>query len=296
MADKKDHKKEKDKKIKENLEDRNEETLLDDKVLPRIAITLSIIALGLSIYNAIQIQSLPQKISSMALIGNLEEIKLPLVDSYDPTYNSSNSKAIIFEYTDYQCPFCRRHTLETFPQIYDNYIKTGIITYVYKDFALPFHSHSKEMARFADCIYRIYGLQDYSEFKMWAFENQDKWTTENFTSVVDDELKSLGLEVSKVEQCTNSTEIQKDIEGDLKEVEEYSQYGMTGTPSFLIALKSSEVTDQELLSIKRTLDSLQRMGLTYTLGKTPDGEYYVIIFAGAIPYQYFDKILSVVKQ
>src|SRR5690606_32168710 len=43
---------------------------------------------------------------------------------------------VMIEFTDYQCPFCRRHFIETFPQIQANYIDKGLVRYVFMEFPL----------------------------------------------------------------------------------------------------------------------------------------------------------------
>ena len=40
----------------------------------------------------------------------------------------------LVEFSDYECPFCIRHFQQTMPQIEANYIKTGKIRYVFRDF------------------------------------------------------------------------------------------------------------------------------------------------------------------
>jgi len=47
-----------------------------------------------------------------------------------PFKGDKNSKLILVEFTDYQCPFCARHFRETFIQIDRDYIKTGQLRYV----------------------------------------------------------------------------------------------------------------------------------------------------------------------
>ncbi|MDT8307732.1 MAG: DsbA family protein, partial [Anaerolineae bacterium] len=42
----------------------------------------------------------------------------------------------IVEYSDYQCPFCQRHYRETLPQLLQNYVDTGRVYYVFKDFPI----------------------------------------------------------------------------------------------------------------------------------------------------------------
>jgi len=42
----------------------------------------------------------------------------------------------LVEFSDYQCPFCGRYARETSPQIRRDYIETGKVKYVFRDFPL----------------------------------------------------------------------------------------------------------------------------------------------------------------
>ena len=43
----------------------------------------------------------------------------------DPVMGKSDAKVAIVEFTDYQCPFCQRHSEQTLPKLKENYIDTG---------------------------------------------------------------------------------------------------------------------------------------------------------------------------
>src|SRR4051812_24361278 len=49
---------------------------------------------------------------------------------------NKGAKVTLVEFTDYQCPFCTRHFRDTMPQIENEYVKTGKIQYVLRDFPL----------------------------------------------------------------------------------------------------------------------------------------------------------------
>src|SRR3989344_683479 len=53
----------------------------------------------------------------------------------DVVLGNPDAKAAIVEFGDYQCPFCGRFLSEVEPKIRDEYIKTGKVKMVYRDFA-----------------------------------------------------------------------------------------------------------------------------------------------------------------
>ncbi|HLD12784.1 MAG TPA: thioredoxin domain-containing protein [Candidatus Nanoarchaeia archaeon] len=104
-----------------------------------------------------------------------EALKNPSVGSNvisiegDPIMGDVNAPVTMVSCEDYQCPFCQRAFLQTFPQIKQNYIDTGKVRYVFKDFPLPFHSEADEASLAAECA----GEQGkYYEMHEKLFENQ----------------------------------------------------------------------------------------------------------------------------
>ncbi len=60
-----------------------------------------------------------------------------------PSLGEATATVGIVEFTDYQCPFCKRFHEQTFSQINTNYIETGKIQHVIRDFPLGFHAQAK---------------------------------------------------------------------------------------------------------------------------------------------------------
>src|ERR1700704_1927388 len=50
-------------------------------------------------------------------------------------------------FSDYQCPACRDMYVNTTRQIIDNYVSTGKVYLIHRDFPLAMHSHSRDAAR-----------------------------------------------------------------------------------------------------------------------------------------------------
>ena len=68
----------------------------------------------------------------------------------EPSLGSPAAKVTVMEISDYHCPFCKRHTQQTFPQIVAEYVKTGKALYVFVDYPIaqlhPQASRSHEAA------------------------------------------------------------------------------------------------------------------------------------------------------
>lgn len=68
-----------------------------------------------------------------------------------PTKGETNAPVKIIEFSDFQCPFCARFYQETWPQIEDNYVKTGKAFFVFKQFPLTFHQFAQKAAEASLC-------------------------------------------------------------------------------------------------------------------------------------------------
>ena len=64
-----------------------------------------------------------------------EEIALPKIESFDVILGDSKAPVTLIEFGDYQCPFCGKFFKDTEPLIRENYIKTGKVKMVWRDFA-----------------------------------------------------------------------------------------------------------------------------------------------------------------
>src|SRR3989338_4053129 len=57
----------------------------------------------------------------------------------DPVEGQANAKVTIIEFSDFQCPFCERFYTQTLQSIRKDYIETGKVKLVFRDFPLGFH-------------------------------------------------------------------------------------------------------------------------------------------------------------
>ena len=145
----------------------------------------------------------------------------------DNNYFLGDEKAAItlIEFSDYQCPFCGRFYQQTLPQIKENYVKTGKVKFVFKDFPLEsIHPFAMPAAIAARCA----GDQDkFWEYHDKIFENQASLSDANLKQWA----KDLKLDTAKFNDCLDK---QKYLDAVRKDQQEGSAAGVTGTPAFLI--------------------------------------------------------------
>jgi protein-disulfide isomerase len=134
----------------------------------------------------------------------------------------------IVEFTDLQCPFCRQYATSTFDQIKTNWIDTGKLRYISRDYPLDFHPQAMRAARAARCA----GDQGkFWEMRFGLVRNAHLLSPDYITKAAAD----LKLDAPAFASCVASTKFDAEIQADIVEG---TRIGMTGTPTFVIGRTS----------------------------------------------------------
>lgn len=150
------------------------------------------------------------------------------VSASDWIKGSNDSKVVLVEYSDFQCPACGffYFVLKEITKDYGDKIQL-----VYRHFPLSYHANSFLAAQAAEAA----GKQG----KFWEmydllFENQQTWANQSgadakktFTSYA----RSLGLDVERFEKDLNSAEIKAKIENNYQSG---VKSGVDATPTFFL--------------------------------------------------------------
>lgn len=144
---------------------------------------------------------------------------------------NENAKLVLMEFSDYQCPFCARHFHETLPQIEREYIKTGKVKYVLRDFPLEsIHRDAFKAAEAARCA----GEQrKYWEMHDRLFQNQNQLGAADLPK----HTQAIGLDMILFQQCLNSGRQAEKIR---KDMEDGQKAGVQGTPTFFLGVQDSD--------------------------------------------------------
>jgi protein-disulfide isomerase len=176
--------------------------------------------------------------------ANLSEVLKITKD--DVILGDPNAPVTIIEYSDYQCPFCKRFFDESEAILRKEYIETGKVKMIYRDFPLPGHPYAMPSAEAANCA------KDQGKF--WAyhdliFKNQNNLATIDYLKLAEE----LKMNVQEFKNCLDSKKYTKKIQNDYNLG---SSIGVNGTPTFFINGKQvvgaqpysafKDVIDQEL--------------------------------------------------
>jgi protein-disulfide isomerase len=138
------------------------------------------------------------------------------------------------EFTDYQCPFCRRFEADSFVQLKQNYIDTGKVRFVSRDLPLEFHPNAPRAAAAARCA----GEQH----KFW--EMHDVIMQDTATDLGPDAIMKYGqkinLDMPAFNACMSDKKYTAAIQ---KDTADAGTLGISGTPSFVIGRTAKDQID-----------------------------------------------------
>ncbi|MCB9359628.1 thioredoxin domain-containing protein [Candidatus Woesearchaeota archaeon] len=194
----------------------------------------------------------------------------------DAMEGSSSAKVTIYEWSDFECPFCARFYTQTYGQIKSNYIDTNKVNLVFRDFPLSFHPQAQKAAEAAACA----GEQD----KFYAMH--DKIFDEGVTGGVatfKQYAADLGLDTTEFNSCLDNGDTASEI---AKDMQDGQAVGVTGTPGFLITTTVSSVTVEDVQNAIPSAYSRNMVAL-----KTDKG--VGVRISGALPYDAFQGMIDV---
>ena len=181
-------------------------------------------------------------------------VKLEVED--DPTIGSKDAKVIFYEFSDFQCPFCRKFFTDSLSQLEKEYVDTGKVLFVYKDFPLTqIHPGALPAAVYSECANR---QGKWREFHDAVFNEQNKQgggTVQFGQAELDQWAKIAGLDAAKLASCTQDPSVVAEVQNDQNSG---IALGISGTPSFFIGSPDkgfvNVVGAQPYAVLKQTID------------------------------------------
>jgi len=150
-------------------------------------------------------------------------LKPPKVDvstAGRPARGPEAAPVTIIEFSDYECPFCKRAE-PTVKKVLDTY--GDKVRLVYRNYPLEFHATARPAAEASACAA--------AQGKFWEYH--DKLFASS--DLTDAKLKSLagelGLDQAKFDECFDKKQFKADIDKDMADA---SSVGVSGTPAFFI--------------------------------------------------------------
>ncbi|MHB1118071.1 MAG: DsbA family protein [Minisyncoccota bacterium] len=192
----------------------------------------------------------PQQVPQQT--GDLEAMKA--ISSSDHIRGNPDASVKIVEYSDPECPFCKRFH-DTMRQVMDEYGKDGKVAWVYRNFPLDqLHPKARNEATAIECAGDLGGND-----KFWAYADRLYEITPSNNNLDPAELPKIaqyvGLDVSKFNSCLTSGKFTKHIEDD---VQNATATGGNGTPWSIVVDKNGKKYPlsgaQPYASVKQLID------------------------------------------
>lgn len=141
----------------------------------------------------------------------------------DAVLGNEDAPVTIIEFSDFQCPYCKRGW-EAMKQVEEEYVKSGKVKIVFRDFPLAFHDQAEPAAIASECAHE---QGKFWEFHDLLFENQGSLNPTNYKKWAAD----LGLDTEQFNDCLDSEKYKEEVGKDLVDGQ---SYGVSGTPAFFV--------------------------------------------------------------
>ncbi len=152
----------------------------------------------------------------------------------EPFTGNVNAPVVMAFWSDYQCPFCKQVEQQVIPQVIKDYVNTGKVKIVFKDY--PFlGADSQTLARFARAVWET----DPAKFYVWNKAMYDNQGQENTGWATQDKIMSITTTAIGASDANKALALFKkngDAYQALMDADkaEGTSFGITGTPGTII--------------------------------------------------------------
>lgn len=153
---------------------------------------------------------------------------VPKVSKDDHVRGDRNSRIALIEYSDIECPFCKRFH-PTAQKVIEEY--KGKVMWVYRHYPLAFHANAQKEAEAVECANELGGSDAFWKYLDTVYER----TSSNGTGFALDKLVPLAVELGlnevKFKECLDGGKYAAHVKDDM---DGGSRAGVTGTPGNIL--------------------------------------------------------------
>ena len=179
--------------------------------------------------------------------------KKDLIENGSPVLGNSFAPITILEWGDYQCTFCYRFHQSSLEILLDEYVESGKVKLVFKDF--PLNGPDSVLAAEA-----TYCAQDQNKYWEYHDELYNNWGGERTGWITRDSLekfaKNVDLKINEFNSCLDIHKYRQKV----LDLEKFGrEIGIDATPSFLIFNDNKVIKirgNQPLEVFKKAIDEL----------------------------------------
>ncbi len=152
----------------------------------------------------------------------------PVDEKLDHVLGTKNAKVTLIEYSDFECPFCKRH-FTTMQQLFKDYSKD--LRIVFRHFPLSFHQNAQKEAEASECAAELGGNVAFWKLHDKIFTETTAGGTGLSLARLTPMAKEIGLDEARFKTCLDSGKYATKVNQDLQEG---SAAGVEGTPATFV--------------------------------------------------------------
>nr|WP_249809038.1 DsbA family protein [Bradyrhizobium sp. 137] len=170
----------------------------------------------------------PLRLVSEAMAQSAADVAKP-VSLPDMALGPNDAAVTIIEYASMTCPHCAAFNEQVFPKIKKEYIDTGKVRYIFREFPLDIKAAAGSML--SRCIANGDAPKYFAVTDM-LFRQQNDWVVKNTTETLTRIGKQAGLTQQQVEACLKDQALLDKIAADQKYASDVLK--VDSTPTFFI--------------------------------------------------------------
>jgi protein-disulfide isomerase/ketosteroid isomerase-like protein len=165
---------------------------------------------------------------------------------FDPaaSLGSADAPIVVYEYSDYECPFCRRFAAETLARVERDYVANGRVAMVFRDNPLSMHPRASAAAAAGACSEKL--------GKRWPMSEK---LLKDPPALSDEDLRryarEIGLDGAAFDRCLSDPSIAARIQ---RGKDEGWAMGVKGAPIFLVGVRAP---GEKRVRLVRRIDGAQ---------------------------------------
>jgi len=172
-----------------------------------------------------ELQELKSLLRQREVVSRVRPVDVVLDVRDAPFKGDRSARVTLVEFADYECQFCARHFHVTLPQLERDYIRTGKVRYVFRDF--PLQSLHKEALRAAEAASCAGTRGKFWEMHDRLFAGPKSLGPHDLRR----HAEAVGLDAREFEQCLATTNHAAKIQRDMVDGQ---KAGVRATPTFFI--------------------------------------------------------------
>lgn len=143
---------------------------------------------------------------------------------------SPNAPVAMEVFSDFQCPACKGYYETVWQKLIENYVNTGKVYLVHRDFPLPMHAYSRVAANYANAAASI---GKYTVVERALFDSQESWEQ---SGDVDGAVAKVltAVEMRKVRALVKTDAFKAEID---KDIERGHMFNVSQTPTTIFHAK-----------------------------------------------------------